>query len=239
MKVKVYNESNNPLPKYATKRSAGMDIQAFITNNTKVKGQDSFIQDGEITIHAGGWALIPTGLSMVIPDNYEIQIRPKSGNSLKKGLIVLNSPGTIDADYTFEIGVIAWNVSKEDIIIKSGDYIAQIVLNRIPQIEFVSITQEDLIAKRDNVNRIGGFGSSNKNVNWFFIDSKEIQGCSGSFDKPCITVFLKGGNKLIIPELDEEILDYLLTAKYDYPEGCYISSGGGVEKYTTILKKKK
>ena len=165
MKVKVYNESNNPLPKYATKHSAGMDIQAFITNNTKVKGQDSFIQDGEITIHAGGWALIPTGLSMVIPDNYEIQIRPKSGNSLKKGLIVLNSPGTIDADYTFEIGVIAWNVSKEDIIIKSGDYIAQIVLNRIPQIEFVSITQEDLIAKRDNVNRIGGFGSSNKNVN--------------------------------------------------------------------------
>lgn len=100
------------------KRSAGMDIQAFITNNTKVKGQDSFIQDGEITIHAGGWALIPTGLSMVIPDNYEIQIRPRSGNSLKKGLIVLNSPGTIDADYTFEIGVIAWNVSKEDIIIK-------------------------------------------------------------------------------------------------------------------------
>ena len=95
----------------------------------------------------------------------KIQIRPKSGNSLKKGLIVLNSPGTIDADYTFEIGVIAWNVSKEDIIIKSGDYIAQIVLNRIPQIEFVSITQEDLIAKRDNVNRIGGFGSSNKNVN--------------------------------------------------------------------------
>lgn len=71
----------------------------------------------------------------------------------------------------------------------------------------------------------------------FFIDSKEIQGwiCSESFDKPCITVFLKGGNKLIIPELDEEILDYLLTAKYDYPEGCYISSGG-VEKYTTDEK---
>ena len=69
----------------------------------------------------------------------------------------------------------------------------------------------------------------------FFIDSKEIQGwiCSGSYDKPCITVFLKGGNKLIIPELDGEILDYLSTAKYDYPEGCYISSGGGVEKYTT------
>ena len=60
----------------------------------------------------------------------------------------------------------------------------------------------------------------------FFIDSKEIQGwiCSGSYDKPCLTVFLKGGNKLIIPELDEEILDYLLTAKYDYPEGCYIST---------------
>ena len=69
----------------------------------------------------------------------------------------------------------------------------------------------------------------------FFIDSKEIQGwiCSGPYDKPCITVFLKGGNKLIIPELDEEILSDLLTAKYDYPEGCYISSGGGVEKYTT------
>ena len=60
----------------------------------------------------------------------------------------------------------------------------------------------------------------------FFIDSKEIQGwiCSGSYDKPCLTVFLKGGNKFIIPELDEEILDYLLTAKYDYPEGCYIST---------------
>ena len=69
----------------------------------------------------------------------------------------------------------------------------------------------------------------------FFIDSKEIQGwiCSGPYDKPCITVFLKGGNKLIIPELDEEILNDLLTAKYDYPEGCYISSDGGVEKYTT------
>ena len=72
----------------------------------------------------------------------------------------------------------------------------------------------------------------------FFIDSKEIQGwiCSGSFDKPCITVFLKGGNKLIIPELDEEILDYLLTAKYDYPDGCYISSGGGVETTDNIEK---
>lgn len=69
----------------------------------------------------------------------------------------------------------------------------------------------------------------------FFIDSKEIQGwiCSESFDKPCITVFLKGGNKLIIPELDDAILDYLLNAKYDYPEGCYISSDEGVEKYTT------
>ena len=73
----------------------------------------------------------------------------------------------------------------------------------------------------------------------FFIDSKEIQGwiCSGFFDKPCITVFLKGGNKLIIPELDEEILDYLLTAKYDYPEGCYISSDGGIEKYTDNIEK--
>ena len=71
----------------------------------------------------------------------------------------------------------------------------------------------------------------------FFIDSKEIQGwiCSGSYDKPCITVFLKGGNKLIIPELDDAILDYLLNAKYDYPEGCYISSGG-VETTDNIEK---
>ena len=75
----------------------------------------------------------------------------------------------------------------------------------------------------------------------FFIDSNEIQGwiCSGACDKPCITVFLKGGNKLIIPELDGEILDYLLTAKYDYPDGCYISSGGGVKILQIILKKKK
>ena len=167
IKVKLFNKSNNPNPSYATLKSAGMDVLAYLDELVTIKGANTFLQDNKIIIHPNGWALIPTGLYVNIPDDYEIQVRPKSGKALKCGITVLNTPGTVDADYLYEVGVIVHNISCNKYEIKSGDAIAQLVLNEVPQIEWENISEEDILKARElqesqENSRKGGFGSTSK-----------------------------------------------------------------------------
>lgn len=114
MKIKVINRSKHPLPAYATTHSAGMDLRANI--------------DHPIVLKPLQRALIPTGLYIELPEGYEAQIRPRSGLALKKGITLLNSPGTIDADYRGEVGVILVNLSQDDFTIEDGERICQMVV---------------------------------------------------------------------------------------------------------------
>lgn len=141
MKVKVINTSDNKLPAYETTGSAGMDLRAKIYNF--------------ITLRPGERMLIPTGLKIQLPKGYEAQVRPRSGLALKKGITVLNSPGTIDSDYTGEIGVILINHGKEDFIISSGERIAQLVFNKVEQIEWEVVDSLEETERGE-----GGFGST-------------------------------------------------------------------------------
>ena len=167
--------TNNQLPSYETPASAGMDIRATFENivekflfNTTISRHDEVYTDknGEIkttqvinyiTINPGGRALIPTGLKVAIPEGYEIQVRPRSGLALKNGITLLNTPGTIDADYRGDIGVIIINHGTEPFIIKAGDRIGQIVLNKVEKIEW---QQVDTLP--DTIRGEGGFGSTGK-----------------------------------------------------------------------------
>lgn len=142
--VEVYvarTEENKdlPLPKYMSKGAAGMDLYAAVT-------EDTVLKKGEIL-------LVPTGLSIALPEGYEAQIRPRSGLALKKGISMVNTPGTIDADYRGEIGVIMINFGKEDFVIKRGERIAQMVINKIEQINWVEVKELD-----DTNRGAGGFG---------------------------------------------------------------------------------
>ena len=119
MVLKIVNKSNNKLPKYETELSAGMDVRAFV--------------ETPITLEPLERALVKTGLFAELVKGFEIQVRPRSGLALKKGITVLNSPGTIDADYRGEIGVILINLSKEKFIINSGERIAQLVVSKHEQ----------------------------------------------------------------------------------------------------------
>ncbi len=114
MVVKIVNESNNPLPQYSTELSAGMDLRAFLSEPVVLKPFER--------------KLIPTGLFIELPNGYEAQIRPRSGLAVKKGITVLNSPGTIDADYRGEIKVILINLSDEDFVIENGERICQMII---------------------------------------------------------------------------------------------------------------
>lgn len=116
MEIKIINKSNNKLPEYETENSAGMDLRAFVNE--------------EVIIKPGERKIIGTGLHIELPPGYEAQIRPRSGLALKKGITVLNSPGTIDADYRGEIGVILINQSNQDVSIRPGERICQMVINR-------------------------------------------------------------------------------------------------------------
>ncbi|MGV3706920.1 MAG: dUTP diphosphatase [Arcticibacter sp.] len=120
MNVKVINNSNNALPAYETALSAGMDIRAYITE--------------DITLKPLQRALIPSGLFIELPQGYEAQIRPRSGLALKHGITVLNSPGTIDADYRGEIKILLINLSDTDFQIQSGDRIAQMIIAKHEQV---------------------------------------------------------------------------------------------------------
>ena len=146
IKVKIVNKSSNKLPSYATIMSAGMDIKAFYPDMDKI-----------VTIMPGSRMLIPTGLSIQLPEGYEAQIRPKSGNALKLGLTVLNTPGTIDADYRGEIGVIAYNASDLPINFKSGFSVAQMVIAKHETVVWDEVSTLDETARGE-----GGFGSTGK-----------------------------------------------------------------------------
>lgn len=126
MKLNIVNKSNNAMPGYETVNSAGMDLRAYLP-------------DGEVVIKPMQRVLVPTGLFMEIPVGYEGQVRPRSGLAIKSGITVLNSPGTIDADYRGEVKVILINLSDHDFVIKSGDRIAQLVIAKHEQPEVVEV----------------------------------------------------------------------------------------------------
>ena len=129
MDIKIINKGHHPLPAYATSLSAGMDLRANI--------------DKSITIHPMERILIPTGLFMALPPGFEAQIRPRSGLALKRGITVLNSPGTIDADYRGEIMVLLINLSVDDFIINDGERIAQMIIAKHETIEFAVVDRLD------------------------------------------------------------------------------------------------
>lgn len=139
MKIQVVNKGHQPLPAYATKQSAGMDLRANI--------------DEPIVLHPLERKLIPTGLHIALPEGYEAQVRPRSGLALKKGITVLNSPGTIDADYRGEVGVLLINLSQEDFVINDGERVAQMVIARHEQGEFVEVEVLDETERGE-----GGYG---------------------------------------------------------------------------------
>lgn len=142
--VKIYNAGSNELPKYETIGSAGMDVRASL--------------DQAIIIKPGKCAIIPTGLHVEIPVGYEIQVRSRSGLAAKKRVFVLNSPGTIDSDYRNGIGVILMNLGDEDFTVLPGDRIAQLVLNQVPQINWIPVNTLDELSSTDR--GMGGFGHS-------------------------------------------------------------------------------
>lgn len=155
--VPVINKSSNELPKYAHKGDAGFDLRA---NVEEIKN-DNYLFNAikfnatTIILNPGGRALIPTGLYMAIPEGYELQIRSRSGLALKSGIFCLNSPGTIDADYRGNVGVILANFSDTPFIINPGDRVAQAVLNKFEKIEWKEVT-----TLNETERGTGGFGHS-------------------------------------------------------------------------------
>lgn len=143
MKIKVVNSSPNELPKFATDDSAGMDLRADLAE--------------EISINPGQRCIVSTGIKIAIPPGYEAQIRPRSGLAIKHGVTVLNSPGTIDADYRGDIGVILINLGQEPFLIKSGDRIAQMIINKFERFEWNQSETLDETLRGE-----GGFGHSGR-----------------------------------------------------------------------------
>lgn len=167
MKVKIVKKSDWPLPKYESKYAAGMDIRGdfqriVIDSNNKPKQfyncELLYTTAGvplQIKMHPGGRCLVPTGLFIQLPHKYEAQVRPRSGLALKKGITVLNTPGTIDSDYRGEIGVILINTSNKDVIIEDGDRIAQLVISKYKSINWNKVETLEYTARGEN-----GFGST-------------------------------------------------------------------------------
>lgn len=142
--VKVVNRSGHPLPSYATPQSAGMDVRANLP-------------ESPVELLPGQRALIPTGLYMQLPEGYECQVRPRSGLALKHGVTVVNAPGTIDADYRGEVGVILINHGQESYTVADGERIGQLVVQKVPQCRWVSCGSLDESGRGE-----GGFGHSGK-----------------------------------------------------------------------------
>jgi dUTP pyrophosphatase len=141
MQVKIINRSKHALPAYETSASAGMDVRANLDEAIELKPLER--------------ALVKTGLFMELPVGYECQVRPRSGLALKKGITVLNSPGTVDADYRGEVGVILINLSNESFVVEDGERIAQLVFAEVAQAEW---TQVEELTETDR--GAGGFGST-------------------------------------------------------------------------------
>ncbi|WP_025124076.1 dUTP diphosphatase [Myroides odoratimimus] len=139
--VKIINKSKHSLPNYETNQSAGMDLRANL--------------EEPITLNSLERAIVPTGLFIELPEGYEAQIRPRSGLAAKRGITLLNSPGTIDADYRGEIGIILVNLSKEPFVIENGERIAQMVIAKYEQIQWQPVK-----VLTDTERGAGGFGST-------------------------------------------------------------------------------
>jgi len=144
MKIRIVNKGRQPLPAYATAQSAGMDLRANI--------------DAPITLHPMERRLIPTGLYIALPEGYEAQVRPRSGLALKAGVTVLNAPGTIDADYRGEIGVVLVNLSEDDFVVNIGERIAQLVVARYEKAELIEVDTLDATERGE-----GGYGHTGVN----------------------------------------------------------------------------
>ena len=139
IQVKVINKGNQPLPAYATEQSAGMDLRADIEQPVTLKPLER--------------RLIPTGLHIALPRGYEAQVRPRSGLALKHGITVLNTPGTIDADYRGEIGVVLVNLSNEDFVVNPGERVAQMVIAKYEQAVLQTVDTLDETERGE-----GGYG---------------------------------------------------------------------------------
>ena len=139
LKVKIVNNGTQQLPEYATPQSAGMDLRANIDKPILLKSLDRI--------------LIPTGLHISLPEGYEAQIRPRSGLAIKKGITCLNTPGTIDADYRGDVGVILVNLSREDFVVQPGERIAQMIIGKFEQAEWEVVENLDETERGE-----GGFG---------------------------------------------------------------------------------
>ena len=139
MKIEVINKGHQPLPQYATEQSAGMDLRANL--------------DEPVTLKPLERRLIPTGLHIALPVGFEAQVRPRSGLALKKGITVLNTPGTIDADYRGEIGVVLINLSQEEFVVNDGERIAQMVIARHEKADFIEVEVLDETERGE-----GGYG---------------------------------------------------------------------------------
>jgi len=143
MKIKIINKSQHPNPQYSTAFSAGMDLRANLTE--------------PVTLKPLARALIPTGLFIELPEGFEAQIRPRSGLAIKKGVTVLNTPGTIDSDYRGEVGVILINLSSEDFVVENGERICQMVIAKHDYAEW-----ENVEVLAETVRGEGGFGHTGK-----------------------------------------------------------------------------
>ena len=139
VKIKVINRGHQPLPQYATPQSAGMDLRANLTESIVLKPLER--------------CLVPTGLFIALPEGYEAQVRPRSGLALKKGITVLNAPGTIDADYRGEVGVLLVNLSQEEFVVNDGERVAQMVIARHETADFVEVAELD-----ETERGAGGYG---------------------------------------------------------------------------------
>ncbi|MCR5680097.1 MAG: dUTP diphosphatase [Prevotella sp.] len=139
MKIKIINRSQNPMPSYATSQSAGMDLRANLSEPVVLKPLER--------------RLIPTGLFMALPAGYEAQVRPRSGLALKHGITVLNTPGTIDADYRGEVGVVLINLSNQDFTVNNGERIAQMVIAKHETAEIIEVETLD-----ETERGAGGYG---------------------------------------------------------------------------------
>ncbi len=139
IQVKIVNHSNNDLPKYSTVNSAGMDLRAFLANDVILRPLERY--------------LVSTGLHIELPEGFEAQIRPRSGLAVKHGISIVNTPGTIDADYRGEIKVVLINLSNEEFVIKNGERICQMVIKRYEKVSLIEV--KDL---NDTERGEGGFG---------------------------------------------------------------------------------
>ena len=139
VKIKVINKGHQPLPQYATPQSAGMDLRANLTESIVLKPLYR--------------CLVPTALVIALPECYEAQVRPRSGLALKKGITVLNAPGTIDADYRGEVGVLLVNLSQEEFVVNDGERVAQMVIARHETADFVEVAELD-----ETERGAGGYG---------------------------------------------------------------------------------